>query len=140
VKKVIPQNVKIPQDSILDVLERAPQANRRKLLVDYLRAEALGILGLNQSYFIDERQPLLKMGLDSLMAVDFRNRLSAALKRNLTATLLFDYPTIGELADYLDAREPSSPPEASDPLLRAMDGVSDAEAEELLKQELGLTS
>jgi len=140
VKKVIPQNARIPQDSILDVLESAPQANRRKLLVDYLRAEALGILGLNQSYFIDERQPLLKMGLDSLMAVDFRNRLSAALRRNLTATLLFDYPTIGELADFLDAREPSSPPESSDPLLRAMDGVSDAEAEELLKQELGLTS
>ena len=140
VTKAFPQDAKISEDSILDVLENSPQANRRKLLVDYLRAEALRILGLSQSYFIDERQPLLKMGLDSLMAVEFRNRLAGSLKRTLTATLLFDYPTIGELADHLDAGKLSARPKTVDPLLRELDVVSDEEAEELLKQELGRIS
>jgi acyl transferase domain-containing protein/NADPH:quinone reductase-like Zn-dependent oxidoreductase len=135
VKGARPLDVKIAEDSILDALESAPQASRRKVLVDYLRAEALRILGLSPTFFIDERQPLLKMGLDSLMAVEFRNRLAASLKRTLTATLLFDYPTIGELADHLNNSEAPAGKHV-DPLLRELDEVSDREAEELLKQEL----
>jgi hypothetical protein len=131
------------QDGILERLSSAPASNRRKVLLEYLRGEALDVLGLGKSHFIDERQPLVRMGLDSLMAVEFRNRLVLALKRQLTATLLFDYPNLGRLADFLEECEASqqpTAPETQDSFAEALDSLTDAQAEELLKQELGLSS
>ena len=35
------------------------------------------------------------------MAVELRNRLGESIGQNLPATLLFEYPTVSNLADYL---------------------------------------
>jgi myxalamid-type polyketide synthase MxaB len=131
------------QDDILERLSSAPASNRRKVLLEYLRAEALEVLGLDKSHFIDERQPLVRMGLDSLMAVEFRNRLVVALKRPLTATLLFDYPNLGRLADFLD--EQAAPQQlvarvAEDSFAESLDSLTDEQAEDLLREELGQSS
>ncbi|MCC5670510.1 acyl carrier protein [Nostoc sp. CHAB 5784] len=39
--------------------------------------------------------------MDSLMAVELKNRLESTLSCSLPATLVFDYPTIEALVDYL---------------------------------------
>jgi NAD(P)-dependent dehydrogenase (short-subunit alcohol dehydrogenase family) len=131
------------KDGILERLASAPASNRRKVLLEYLRGEALEVLGLGKSHFIDERQPLVRMGLDSLMAVEFRNRLVVSLKRQLTATLLLDYPNLGRLADYLEEREASqqtATTETNDSFAETIDSLTDAQAEELLREELGQSS
>ncbi|HVY79496.1 MAG TPA: acyl carrier protein, partial [Steroidobacteraceae bacterium] len=48
-------------------------------------------------------QRLMDFGVDSLMAVELRNRLARrlALTRKLTATLIFDYPTVSAIAKHL---------------------------------------
>lgn len=140
--ELIPQNsaqsARTLEDGILSRLEAAAPASRRKILVDYLRGQANTILGLNGSGpHIDERQPLFRMGMDSLMAVEFRNLLSSALDRPLSATLIFDHPTIGALADFLDAAPASD--SSPEPLLEELEDLSDAQAEELLKAELERT-
>lgn len=131
-----PQIQSNDDDGILARLEAAPAGNKRKIMVEFLRKRALHILGLKDSYYIDESQPLIKMGLDSLMAVEFRNYLAKTLNRSLTATLLFDYPTLGTLADFLNGTPSPKNPAPEDKLLAEIDTLSDEEAEELLKEEL----
>jgi hypothetical protein len=41
------------------------------------------------------------MGMDSLMALELKNRLQTSLGCSMPATLAFDYPSIEALADYL---------------------------------------
>ncbi len=82
-------------------LQAAPINQRRSILSNYVREHAINVLGLSASYPIDPRQPLSELGLDSLMAVELRNALGASLSRSLPATLLFDYPTIDGLVDFL---------------------------------------
>jgi len=127
-------------DDLLERLEVAPALGRRKILVDYLRDLTLRILGLDSSHVVDDRQPLVKIGLDSLMAIEFRNRLSTVLKRSLSATLLFDCPSISSLADFLEgpktAKLEAEKDEAADRVLELVTGLSESQAEELLRQEL----
>ena len=46
-------------------------------------------------------QPLMEAGLDSLGAVELRDRVAAAFDAEVPATLTFDYPTISAMAHYL---------------------------------------
>ena len=120
---------------------------RRRLLCDYAAAQALRVLGLDSSHAIKPDQPLHELGLDSLMAVELRNLLGSGLelKKNLPATLLFDYPTLDAVVDYL-AREvlgwekPASERAATDgednAALADLEGLSDEDAEVLLLREL----
>jgi acyl transferase domain-containing protein/acyl carrier protein len=69
---------------------------RRRVIQDALRI--LGVTGLDA---IEPRQPLSELGLDSLMAVELRNALGAAVGRTLPATLLFRYPSVDALTTFL---------------------------------------
>ena len=98
-----------------------PEAQRGSFVTEHLQREVQQILGLAQpprttSYF-------LELGMDSLMAVEMRNRLLHQFGSGFTidATAAFDYPTIGSLAEYLAGQTPeraegeeSMPPTADD--------------------------
>ena len=117
-------------------LEKAPIGNRHRILIEYLRELAVRILGIDTSHTVDERQPLIKMGLDSLMAIEFRNYLAMALNRPLSATLLFDYPSILSLADFLLGTTAPAPEEEPDEVMELLTGISEQDAEDLLRQEM----
>ena len=105
-----------------------------------IRAQAIKVLGLPAMQDVPLRKALAELGLDSLMAVELRNSLSALLDEPLPATLLFDYPTLEALANYLRKRLPSADTEWRTPQPAPPDAIaslSDAEAEALLLAELG---
>ena len=50
---------------------------------------------------VDPRRVFGSMGLGSLGAMELRNRLEALLRRPLSATLAWNYPTVDALSAYL---------------------------------------
>jgi acyl transferase domain-containing protein/SAM-dependent methyltransferase/acyl carrier protein len=79
-------------------------AERHETLVDTVRLQLAEVLRFDSVSRVDRKQRFMDMGLDSLMAIELRNRLGKALgaERPLSATLVFDYPTMDALADYLE--------------------------------------
>jgi hypothetical protein len=130
-----------PAPPLEERLAAAAAGERRELLLEHVHEQVVRVIGLRPGEQVDPRQPLNELGVDSLMAVELRNRLVASLgaKRALPATLVFDHPTIAALTDYL-AREVLSltspaptdvPAEAPPDLLEQIEGLSDAEVERL---------
>jgi acyl transferase domain-containing protein/acyl carrier protein len=87
--------------SLPERLAAAPPAGRRALLESFVRERVSRALGTDPARPLDDNQPLGEAGLDSLLAIELRNALGAALERPLPATLLFDYPTIAALTEVL---------------------------------------
>ena len=113
-----------------------------------IEEEARTILRLPSNEPLDRSEGFFDMGMDSLMAVELRNALGVSLKYSLPATLLFDYPTLDTLADFLvkelwPVETPPTPSVVEEDraiLNQAAElaELSEAEAEALLLQELTL--
>ncbi|WP_442860970.1 phosphopantetheine-binding protein [Amycolatopsis sp. CA-230715] len=79
------------------------EAERRRAVLRLVRTQVATVLGHDDQSAVEVNRGFLEMGFDSLTAVDLRNRLTALTGRPLPATLLFDYPSPGELAEHLTA-------------------------------------
>jgi acyl transferase domain-containing protein len=90
-----------PGPFLPDVLKEAPEERRRALVLQHVRRAALTVLGVPPSHALDDDQGLRDAGLDSLMALELKNRLQAATGLTLPTTLAFDYPTTAALTDFL---------------------------------------
>lgn len=124
-------------------LKGAPAAERRAGLFNYVRSRVAATLGMKSADQLGYRQRLFDLGLDSLMALDVKNRLEAELGVSLRSTLLFDYPTVEALVNHLtgEALSPlffQTPNEWAEVSERRDDEVDSllSELEEMSEQEL----
>jgi acyl carrier protein len=92
--------VRDEDEDLLKTLLATRLEGRRPLLVNYIRTQIARPLGIDPDS-LDSEQPLSDIGLDSLRAVELTERLQATLNISLPTTLVFDYPTIDALADFL---------------------------------------
>jgi acyl transferase domain-containing protein/NAD(P)-dependent dehydrogenase (short-subunit alcohol dehydrogenase family)/acyl carrier protein len=80
------------------VVAAAP-AERLRLLIVHLQNEVGRILGRTVPPLPD--QGFMDLGVDSLMSIELRNCVQAAFGVSLSATLVFQYSTIRDLAEYI---------------------------------------
>ena len=116
-------------DNLLSRLKETPAAEREELVASFLQQEVQAVLRLP-----DAPEPAVgffDLGMDSLMAVELRNRLNRAFSGEYTApnTVVFDYPDITTLASHLAGElgeaggEPAAPVQpAAQPQPAAQDG------------------
>ncbi|WP_433228390.1 SDR family NAD(P)-dependent oxidoreductase [Micromonospora sp. CA-248260] len=70
-------------------------------LVEVVRAEVAAVLGHTDRTKVGARAALTDLGVDSLTSVELRNRLVSVTGLALSATVVFDHPTVTALADHL---------------------------------------
>ncbi|WP_394849576.1 SDR family NAD(P)-dependent oxidoreductase [Pendulispora brunnea] len=104
----------------------SPEDQERDLL-DLVRREVATVLGIASADVLEPHRPLQRLGLDSLMAVELRNRLSAATGLQLRVTLLFDHPTCAALARFLvsELRGPETQVPIAGAKVHAVDAAQD---------------
>ena len=102
-------------EDLLEQLTSTPSAGREDLLVSFLQGEVQAVLRLPSAPA--SAVGFFDLGMDSLMAVELRNRLNRAFSDAYVApnTLVFDFPTIADLASHLVdvLGEPAPAPEAA---------------------------
>ncbi|KIE23529.1 hypothetical protein LK08_29470, partial [Streptomyces sp. MUSC 125] len=81
---------------------------REKALLALVRAEAAGVLAYDSPAAMAEHRTFAELGVDSLAAVELRNRLSAATGIRLPAAVVFEYATPVALAAHLHESMPST--------------------------------
>ncbi|HEY6854073.1 MAG TPA: beta-ketoacyl synthase N-terminal-like domain-containing protein, partial [Gemmatimonadales bacterium] len=86
--------------SFVRALRELPEGERLAVLGKLVASHTAAVLGHAGDELATDRA-FKALGIDSLTAVELRNRLGAALGLRLSSTLVFDYPTPGAVARFL---------------------------------------
>gem|GEM_PF-4774241 len=87
--------------SLPDVLEETEPRERLDRLVEEIQIEVARVMGISVNELPPPDRGFFDIGMDSIMAVDLKNRFSQRVGAELSSTLAFDYPTIDALAEHL---------------------------------------
>lgn len=82
-------------------LAAEPQSKWNAIVQELVAAQVAVVLGYASSRAVDSERAFKEVGVDSLGALELRNRLSVATGLQLPATLVFDYSTPVAVAEYL---------------------------------------
>ncbi|MFB6556351.1 SDR family NAD(P)-dependent oxidoreductase, partial [Streptomyces sp. NPDC056405] len=87
--------------SLAERLAGLQDEQRAAFLLELVLGEVAGALNYAGATAVDARRGFKELGIDSLTAVELRNRLNKATRLRLPATLVFDHPTPTAVASLL---------------------------------------
>jgi nucleoside-diphosphate-sugar epimerase len=130
----------------VESITHALPTQRTRLVRDAMIEAVREVLGWGPTTVVPVDQGLFELGVDSLAALDLRTHLEHLLGTALPATLVFEYPTIDALTQFVEGvltATPGLPPDTpmaapltSLPLTALVDTLTDDEADMLLRQTL----
>jgi len=86
-----------------ETMKSLPPGQREAFLIRKIREELARVMGLPEGELPATDAGFFDLGVDSLMSVDLKNRLGRNLGLELSPTLIFQHPTINQLAKKLVA-------------------------------------
>ncbi|QDV13868.1 Polyketide synthase PksN [Rosistilla oblonga] len=110
---------------IVDEFHRTEESQRPALMLDHVRKTLAEILGMSDSSRISASTVMTDIGLDSLTALELRDSLQTDLAAALPASLVYDYPSVRELSNFLLSAITTSGKCADDSKQEAMGAVND---------------
>ena len=108
-----------PTEGLRDRLAGLATEDQDRLLLDTVRREVAAVLGHTGTGTVPARKPFGELGIDSLTAVELRNRLDTATGLRLPSTMVFDHPTPEALAGFLREQLAPETPDGPDAEIRA---------------------
>ncbi|MEV0403036.1 type I polyketide synthase [Actinoallomurus sp. NPDC050550] len=90
-------------EAIAEAAARLPESELKALLLDRVRAETAVVFGFDDTRAIDPDADLRELGLESMTAVELRNRLRAATGTRIPPAALYDHATPATLTETLMA-------------------------------------
>jgi acyl carrier protein len=127
-----PQKSARADAALLQQLASADGEQRLSIALARVRSELASVLRVDEAELSDPRTPFMELGLESLLALELRNRLEALLGVRLPTTLVFAQPNALALSKALLQRLDLAPPPAATtttvaPEADAFDELSDAD-------------
>ncbi|WP_417281598.1 SDR family NAD(P)-dependent oxidoreductase [Amycolatopsis halotolerans] len=114
-----------PEAGFADKLATLPADERDSAALNLVCEHTAAVLGYDEASAVGVEKGFTDLGIDSLAALELRNRLGAATGLRLPATLIFDYPSPLPLARHLLAELAPAEPEVS---AEELNGTDDAAA------------
>jgi phthiocerol/phenolphthiocerol synthesis type-I polyketide synthase B len=91
----------VPETEFRQGLRACAAEERGHLLAIHIRELVASSMGLANPLMVDPSAGFFQCGMDSLMSVTLKRALGESLGETLPASVIFDYPTVDGLTEYL---------------------------------------
>lgn len=140
-ESMLEQDSLMQGSSLVDELYSIEETERLDYLVNKIKEQLARIIGMSAAQ-IDTHQPLIEMGLDSLMAVEVGNQVKSMVNVEVPAMKFMEGLTISGMSsfiiDQLNLKRKHSDSEADyeDKTAKAVENLTDHEVDSLLEELL----
>ncbi|WP_168188772.1 non-ribosomal peptide synthetase/type I polyketide synthase [Thermoflavimicrobium daqui] len=101
VRKSEKSSITRKKSTLLEQIKVQSSEEAELVVQNEVRRLVAKILAYSEVEDVDVSKPFKELGLDSLMAVELRNAISKWIEEKLPTSIVFDYPTVQEIAQYL---------------------------------------
>jgi phthiocerol/phenolphthiocerol synthesis type-I polyketide synthase B len=127
----------VPATQFRKALRECEPEQRYHRLAEHVSSLVARVMGLASPQLLDRSEGFFQFGMDSLMSVTLQRALAESLGQAVPASVIFDYPTVDALTDYLTTILPELIEVADDTEVDSYEDFSEDELLQQLSQRLG---
>lgn len=127
----------VPATQFRKALRECDPEQRYHYLGEHVSTLVTRVMGLASPQLLDRSEGFFQFGMDSLMSVTLQRALAESLGQPVPASVVFDYPTVDALTDYLASILPELIEVAADADVDVYEDLSEDELLQQLSQRLG---